>query len=276
MIQLTQFHRYWLGILFLFVTGCGSNIPNQTVSLMPETMYSAMPIDTKDSPQKNIFWAVSSPTLPSGMTHNEFLAMNKLFAEEAYEKYYKIWRSIIDAPTWQEADKQAKEYLRITENHYFAFFIQQEVASSMLRSFFIYTAPTPESIKAMTFYLDILQKHRYYGEVNLYAQILPKLKGYWSKSQIQDIADRCVQRYNERWQKKLSAESYFISQVEKPVTQPSTTHSNSEQNNGLQKFKEDFISLLPNKLASYRKLDDIKWFRPQDENVVVLILVAEQ
>jgi hypothetical protein len=274
MIQLTH-SRYWIGILFLVITGCGSNVPNQTVSPTPETMSSAMPFDAKNSPQKKIFWAVNNPTLPNGMAHNEFLAMNKLFAEEVYKKYYKIWRTIIDAPTWQEADKQAKEYLRMTENHYFAFFIQQEVASSMLRSFFIYTAPTPESINAMTFYLNILQKHRYYGEVNLYTQILPKLKGYWSKSQIQEIANHCVQRYNERWQKNLSAESYFASQAERSVIQSLSTHSNSEQSSGLQKFKEDFIAGLPSKLASYRKLDDIKWFRPQDENVVVLILIAE-
>lgn len=254
---------------------------NNTIHAIESTDKPLIQTQVSKNRENFNYWAVHDPTLPDGMTRNEFLILDKRFREESYEKYYQITRDIMESPTWQIADQHAKEYLRMTENHYYAFCIQQEVASTMLRTFFMDVKPNEEVIAAITFYMNILQKYQYYREVNLFIQILPKFKGFWTEQQIQELANLCVQSYNRRYSKNITAETYFKNLAEKQIAERgdyigSAQAQTADKSQVIEKLKKDFQQTLSTRAESYKHLKQSEWFHPKDENIVTLSLITDR
>jgi hypothetical protein len=195
-----------------------------------------------------LFWATASPTMPNGMTIEQYKKLEASMGEYQLKYQWSI-RQIANAPSWQQAHQIAQKILEEFRDHPFAFGIEQEVSSSMLRSFFIHLEPKGEALIAMKFYMDILYRHQSFREVSLMAQMLPRMQDVWNKEQLTTASVKCLKSYNTSLARaKRSKEPFTLIQYlrdKKLIDISVNTNSNQEQ----QSFNEEQIRQGRKKLA---------------------------
>lgn len=197
-----------------------------------------------------LFWATASPTMPDGMTIEQYKKLEASMGEGSL-KYQSSIRQIANAPSWQQAHQIAQKILEEFRDHPFAFGIEQEVSSSMLRSFFIRLEPKGEALIAMKYYMDVLYRHQNFREVSLMAQMLPRMQGVWNKEQLTTASVKCLKSYNTSLARvKRSRDPFTLTQYLKDKKLIDIDLSaNTASNQGQQSFNEEQMRQGRKKLA---------------------------
>jgi hypothetical protein len=164
------------------------------------------------SPVRNSFGTINNPTVPSGLTMEQHSKIIKDYFDadpDRLLKHGKRLRFISLAESWQQAHGAAQQYMSEITNTPVSSYIQEQIAVNMLRTFFLDIETSPEVAQAITSYMDLLLKNGYYSEPNLYAQILHKLQGYWTKDKIQSVSQKTFQV--NQWSRgtQISQKKYF-------------------------------------------------------------------
>jgi hypothetical protein len=225
-----------------------------------------------------------SPILPDGMskqTWNE--VFDKFSRSPKTLRHSEVINKIRQVKNWQEADILGKQFIVDMEKEEISFFTQQQIASGMLRSFFIHLETTPETQRAMGFYMNILVRNKYFSEPTLFAQILPKLQGYWESSRIAEIAQKTVPygaKIYASWKgQSFTLDNYFLAQAKSVKTPDNADNFNTLQTQAStlkSKFQQNMRVEAIKLKAVYEKEE---WFTnlPSNcEDTVILALLAEQ
>lgn len=237
-----------------------------------------------------LFWATASPTLPQGMTIEQYKKLEASMGEGQI-KYQSSIRQIANAPSWQQAHQIAQKILEEFHDHPFAFGIEQEVSSSMLRSFFIRLEPKGEALIAMKYYMDILYRYQNFREVSLMAQMLPKMQGVWNKDQLTTASVKCLKSYNTSFARaKRSKELFTLTQYLKDKKLIDIGVSvNTTSNQAQQSFNEEQIRqgrkklalIIPSMLEKLSAVDDFdaqtEWLlNPPVDAAAIVAFFAEE
>lgn len=280
---------YSIYIIFL-LSGCG------TIQTNKETLASDSQEPVQIIQRQNtLYWGSVNMKLPSGMSDEDYQKVRK--------NYYTVdrftWKMakrdrIAGAKSWQDAHLEAKSMIEATRNDVIGFEIAQETASTMLRSFFFQLDPTPEVAEAIEYYMNVLLAYNYYREPNLFAPMLLKLQGRWSKERIQEIAKRSVYENTHFFQDKFSADTEFKLMARKQLVSKNSNQSSSpaeenvwtlktpltsEETIEAERIKTKFRSEIPQVLAEQRKKLKPKdwgaWVFGNIESLIVLDMLAQ-
>ncbi|TAE29735.1 MAG: hypothetical protein EAZ92_05965 [Candidatus Kapaibacterium sp.] len=196
-------------------------------------------------------------------------------------RYGEMMSKIRKAKNWQEADVLGRQLIQDYEREEVLFFIQQQVASGMLRSYFIHEKATPETQQVMGYYMDMLVRNKYFSDPCLFAQVLPKLQGHWNTQQIADIAQKTLPygtRIYAEWKgQPFTLENYFLAKVKstnKSITDDKTLQAEVQQQ---KKAFQQNIQLEASKLKSlYERADKFIGFSTTFEDTAILAVLAGQ
>jgi hypothetical protein len=222
-------------------------------------------------------------TLPEGMSNQTWETIFDNYTHSPKTLHHgEMMNKIRQAKTWQEADVLGRKLIQDLEKEEVSFFAQQQIASGMLRSFFIHEEVTPETQRMMAFYMDMLIRNKYFSEPSLFAQILPKLQGYWENQKISEIAKKSVPygaKIYALWKgQPFTLENYFLAQAQSLKASNSTENSNTLQATALElrnKFQQN-IPLEASKLKTkYEREDWSSSTHLSFEDTVILALLAE-
>jgi hypothetical protein len=264
--------------IIIALTGCAGNLNKSAIT--EETDIN--PSKLISSPLRDCFGSMQDAQSPPGVSAEGSYKMIKDYYDAAPNKqsmHNKIMRNISLANSWQQAHGMSQQYLESTKNELIAFNIRQAVATGMLRTFLMDEDVTPEVIKAIEFYMDILQQEKYYGEPNLIATILYKMKPYWPANRIRPIATQSANRSSWiRGGKQITAKQYFQEQASRKdnnMTLESAKHKSLEQ-----EIQQQYITDIPITLKKTRHFFDAdngidRWFDTKTDAVVILWLLAD-
>jgi hypothetical protein len=225
-----------------------------------------------------------SPVLPDGMskqTWNEIF--DKFSRSPKTLRYSEIINKIRQVKNWQEADILGRQLIVDMEKEEISFFTQQQIASGMLRSFFIHLEAVPETQRAMGFYMDMLVQNKYFSEPTLFAQILPKLQGYWDTRKIADVAQKTVPhgaKIYASWKgQPFTLDNYFLAQAKSAKSSDNADNLTALQIQATtlkSKFQQN-IRVEASKLkAVYEKEEWFTNLPANCEDTVILAFLAEQ
>lgn len=264
-------------IVLVFANGCSGTLNEATKSQTPEVI-SAKLIST---PLRDCFGSIDSPMPQGGVTSDEYNKMIRNFYEVAPDKlssHYKTMRAISLAESWQRAHSMSQQFLTATQQEPIASYLRQQIAVSMLRTFLIDADLSPEVSQATEYYLKVLIDAHYYGEPNLFAQILYKMNSYWSKEHVAEVASQCA--VSNSWVRgnQIIASQYFQNKAKAVALdqQSSSKSLNKIEQELRQQFETDIPSKLKNLRSVLNKENGIKsWFDSKAESVLILSFLGE-
>jgi hypothetical protein len=242
--------------------------------------------ESQKAPFDKLYWGAVSK-IPSGMTLSEYKKILASYeSSPEMQKQNELFHAVLNSKSWQEAHKYAQAFIQSIENKPYTFIMQPEVAATMLRSIFIKQNSDPDYIDAISFYMDILDRHQYRNEANLFAYILPKLTGHWSNEKISSFAQKCANANisaHELIEVNFStSDNYFLNQAKAQTIKTGGNNTQSvNSTNDIQEsaklLKQKFISEIPTKLTNLenRIQHQKKWLSPSLDAVIILSIIAE-
>jgi hypothetical protein len=272
----TLLHLFYADLLLVIITcfvGCGT-IHNTMES--PEQMSSAVN-GRKMARIDNMEGYI--PVFPPGMSETEAEALNRRYFtawDSAAKRYGVVNERLKITLTWQESHGLAQQFLESVRNHPIQFFYHQDMASRMLRGVFVELEPTLEVQKAIGYYADILLEQRNVRETNLWARLLPMLRGYWSDEKIVTTAQQCLKEY-QTWNPfryKFSLEAFIEKKAKATAQQHNMTQQITTQQ--VRKQMQADLQMQWKQPFPQRAKDDMYLVSVVPESLATLNILAEQ
>lgn len=279
----------YISLLLFIISGCG------VIQTNKQTLASNSQEPIQYIQKQNVlYWGTVNMKRPKGMTDTDYQNVRKsYFTVDRFTWKMAKCDRIASATSWQDAHLEAKSMIEATRNDVLGFEIAQETASTMLRSFFFQLAPSPEVTEAIEYYMNVLLEYDYYREPNLFAPMLLKLQGRWSKERIQEIAKRSVYENTHFFKDKFSAETEFQRMAQKQLASKNASQNSSpkedevwtlrtpltpEETVEAKRIETQFRSEIPQVLSEqHKKLkpkDWRSWVFGHIESLIVLDLLS--